>query len=70
MYGFGPQPPIDFPDSDFVCWIRGTRDSPEWSATAERMAVSDSLFSPGSSGIRRLSERWFARPWERYPHLA
>lgn len=74
MHDWANHPPLNppvFPPHDYVCWVRGTKDSEEWNESVSGMHINDNLFSPGQTHTqpRRLSDQWFWEPWKRYPHL-
>jgi len=36
---------------------------------AQNWQINDDLFTPGQSGTRLISRKYWDAPWERYPHL-
>ena len=54
------------PRGNFQTFLRNSPTDPH---LAQNWQVSDALFSPGQSGIRLISRRYWDAPWERYPHL-
>jgi len=45
------------------------QNSPTDPHLAQNWQVNDDLFTPGQSGIRLISRKYWDAPWERYPHL-
>jgi hypothetical protein len=69
----GERIPIEHRSKDMVCWIYEMEyDTGVWQYKFDPYdgtPANDTLFLPGQSGSRRISNKWKRAPWDRYPNL-